>query len=81
MLEFDLFVSCMIFSYKQGYWGAIQFDAPLPPLRTTHFALHTQSATAFSPAAMIFSITIVVVTLPTPPGTGVMAPATSATAS
>ena len=27
--------------YKKGYWGASNFCAPLPPLRTTHFALRT----------------------------------------
>ena len=27
--------------YKRGYWGASKFCAPLPPLRTTHYAPRT----------------------------------------
>ena len=30
--------------YKRGYWGASKLCAPLPPLRTTHFALRIISA-------------------------------------
>jgi len=35
-------VNCLLLTayfIKKGYWGAILFDAPLPPLLTTHYAL------------------------------------------